>query len=130
MFSLTIKGLWAHKVRYALTGLAVVLGVAFMAGTTVLTDTMEQTFDGVIKSATAGTDVVVRSDAAVEGELGTTRDRVDASIVDLVAAVDGVDTARGSIGGVTQLVEADGSTSATDGFGVTIGANWIDDAQL
>ncbi len=47
MFSLTLKGLWAHKLRYALTGLAVVLGVAFMVGTMVLTDTMEKTFDGV-----------------------------------------------------------------------------------
>ena len=36
MFTLTIKGLWAHKLRYALTSLAIVLGVAFMAGTMVL----------------------------------------------------------------------------------------------
>ena len=42
MFRLTIKGLWAHKLRFALTGLAVVLGVAFMAGTMVLTDTMSR----------------------------------------------------------------------------------------
>ena len=33
MFRLTVKSLWAHKLRFALTGLAVVLGVAFMAGT-------------------------------------------------------------------------------------------------
>ena len=38
MYALTLKGLWAHKLRYALTGLAVVLGVAFMVGTMVLTD--------------------------------------------------------------------------------------------
>ena len=62
MFSLTIKGLWAHKLRYALTGLAVVLGVAFMAGTMVLTDTMGKTFDGVFASANDGTDVIVRRD--------------------------------------------------------------------
>ena len=31
---------------------------------------------------------------------------------------------------MTQLVEADGTTSATDGLGVTIGANWIDDERL
>jgi putative ABC transport system permease protein len=43
MLNLTLKGLWAHKLRYALTGLAVVLGVAFMAGTMVLTDTMQKT---------------------------------------------------------------------------------------
>ena len=68
MLTLTIKGLWAHKLRYALTGLAVVLGVAFMAGTMVLTDTMEKTFDDVFESANAGTDVIVRHAGPIEGE--------------------------------------------------------------
>ena len=36
-----IKGLLAHKLRLALTALSVVLGVAFVAGTFVLTDTLE-----------------------------------------------------------------------------------------
>ena len=45
MFNLTRKGLWAHKVRFALTGLAVILGVAFMAGTMILTATIGKTFD-------------------------------------------------------------------------------------
>ena len=130
MLSLTLKGLWAHKLRYALTGLAVVLGVAFMAGTTVLTDTMEQTFNGVLATANDGTDVVVRREAAIDGDLGIARERVGTSVVDAVAAVDGVDVARGSITGVTQLVDADGTASAAQGFGATIGANWIDDERL
>ena len=130
MFSLTLKGLWAHKLRYALTGLAVVLGVAFMAGTMVLTDTMQKTFNGVFASANDGIDVIVRRDSAIEGELVTTRDRVEAGLVDHVAAVDGVAAATGSIQAVTQLVEADGSTTVADGLGVTMGANWIDDDGL
>ena len=130
MFSLTVKGLWAHKLRYALTGLAVVLGVAFMAGTTVLTDTMEQTFNGVFASANAGTDVIVRHGSAIDGDFTEARDRVDASLVDQVAAVDGVDHAVGAIQGFTQLVHADGDATETDGIGGTIGANWIDDEAL
>jgi putative ABC transport system permease protein len=130
MFTLTLKGLWAHKLRYALTGLAVVLGVAFMVGTLVLTDTMQKTFDGVFESANRGTDVIVRRDAAIDGELVTARDRVDAGVVERVAAVEGVGVARGAIQGPTQLVEADGSTSPTDGLGVAVGANWIDDERL
>jgi putative ABC transport system permease protein len=39
----TIKGLLAHKLRLALTALSVVLGVAFVAGTFVLTDTISST---------------------------------------------------------------------------------------
>ncbi len=130
MFSLTLKGLWAHKLRYALTGLAVVLGVAFMVGTMVLTTTMEKTFDKVFQVANDGTDVIVRRDSAIDGELATTRDRVEADVVDDVAAVDGVEVAHGSVQAMTQLVESDGTTTATEGLGVTTGANWIDDDRL
>ena len=59
MYRLTVKNLWAHKVRFLLTGLAVVLGVAFMAGTMVLTDTMNKTFGDLFSAANRGVDVVV-----------------------------------------------------------------------
>ena len=130
MLSLTLKGLLAHKLRYALTGLAVVLGVAFMAGTMVLTDTMQKTFDDVFETANAGTDVLVRRAAVIDGDFTGARPRVDADVVQQVAAVDGVDTARGSVTGLAQLVHADGEVSATDGLGATIGASWIDDERL
>ena len=130
MLSLTLKGLWAHKLRYALTGLAVVLGVAFMAGTMVLTDTMQKTFDDVFETANAGTDVLVRRAAAIDGDFTGARARVDAPVVDQVRAVDGVDAAMGSVAGLAQLVHADGEVSATDGLGATIGANWLPDERL
>ena len=44
MRNVTIKGLLAHKLRLALTALAIVLGVAFISGTFVLTDTLNNTF--------------------------------------------------------------------------------------
>src|SRR4051812_10254431 len=131
MFKLTVKELWANKVRYGLTSLAIVLGVAFMAGTMVLTDTMQSTLNGVFSSANKGTDVIVRHSAAVEGEFASdTRTRVDAATVDQVAAVKGVGRARGAIEGHTQLVLANGTTTNTDGIGVTVGTNWIEDAKL
>ena len=60
MFRLTIKELLAKKLRLLTTALAVMLGVAFMAGTLVLTDTMNRTFDGLLSDAYAGTDAYVR----------------------------------------------------------------------
>jgi putative ABC transport system permease protein len=129
MYKLTLKGLWARKLRYALTGLAVVLGVAFMAGTMVLTDTMQHTFDRAFAVANEGTDVIVRHDAVVHGEYGDVRDRVPASLVAQVAAVPGVNEARGAIQSPIRLVKADGTTSS-DGLGGTIGANWITDGRL
>ncbi len=47
MWRVTIKGLLAHKLRLALTALAIVLGVTFIAGTFVLTDTLHNTFDNL-----------------------------------------------------------------------------------
>ena len=131
MFTLTMKGLWAHKLRYALTSLAIVLGVAFMAGTMVLTDSMQQAFDRVFTSANRGTAAIVRHEQAIKGEFSSdSRGRVDAAVVDQVAAVAGVARARGAVAGPAQLVRHDGSTTSTDGIGTTTGANWIDDPGL
>src|SRR5688500_11700798 len=108
MLTVTLKGLRAHKLRYLLTGLAVLIGVAFMAGTMILTDTMEKTFNGVISTANEGTDVIVQQEAAIDGDFTDDRGRLDAAVVDQVASVDGVDSAFGSVGGFAQLVLADG----------------------
>jgi putative ABC transport system permease protein len=130
MFNLTRKGLWAHKVRFMLTGLAVVLGVAFMAGTMILTDTMGKTFDGLFATGNTGIDVVVHRTAGIDGQGIDVRERVDASLVDQIGAVPGVDAAAGSIEGFAQLVDADGKAATSDGFGGTIGISWIGDERL
>ena len=59
MLRATLKDLWARKIRLVTTGLAVLLGVAFMAGTLVLTDTIGRTFDDLFADVNAGTDGVV-----------------------------------------------------------------------
>ena len=83
MFNLTRKGLWAHKVRFLLTGLAVILGVSFMAGTMILTDTMGKTFDGLFATSNEGIDVVVHRTTGVDSAGGIdVQERVDASLVD------------------------------------------------
>lgn len=130
MLRLTTKNLWAHKLRLALTGLAVVLGVAFMAGTMVLTDTVSNTFDSMFETANEGIDVVVQQPAAVESDQGEIRERIPAAVVDQIRSTEGVATAAGSVQGFAQLVEADGSVGSPDGIGATVGMNWIDDADL
>ncbi|MFN2505018.1 MAG: ABC transporter permease [Acidimicrobiales bacterium] len=131
MLRLTWKGLWAHKLRFALTGLAVILGVAFMSGTQILTDTMGKTFDGIFEDANQGVDVVVRREAAVESAFeGEVRERVDTATLDRIRAVDGVDAAAGSIEGQAVLVGPDGKAEAATGFGGVIGANWVEDQRL
>ena len=131
MIRLTWRGLWAHKLRFALTGLAIVLGVAFMSGTQVLTDTMGRTFDGVFEDANQNVDVVVRGAAAVESDLeDPIRERVDVRTLQRIRAVDGVDVAAGSIQGQAVLVGPDGAAQGQSAFGGVIGANWVDDERL
>jgi putative ABC transport system permease protein len=130
MLKLTVKGLWSHRLRYALTGLAIVLGVAFMAGTLVLSNTMQKTFDAVFASANKGTDVIVRRDGSIKGDAGVTRDRVDAAAIDHVAAVPGVQAAAGAIESTIQLVKADGTLTTTEGLDTALGTNWIGNTRL
>jgi putative ABC transport system permease protein len=130
MLRLTVKNLWAYKVRLALTGVAVILGVAFMAGTMVLTDTMTKTFDGMFETANAGIDVVVQQPTSVESDDMTVQDRIPAETVDQIRSVEGVEAAAGTIQGFAQLVNADGTASSLDGIGATLGTNWITDEAL
>ena len=54
MLAVTLKGLLAHKFRLVGTALAVMLGVALMAGTLVLTDTIGKTFDDLFADEPTG----------------------------------------------------------------------------
>ena len=131
MFRLTSKGLWAHKLRFALTGLAVVLGVAFLSGTQILTDTMGKTFDGIFEDANEGVDVVVRRAAAVESAFDVdVRERVDAATLNRIRSMAGVGFAAGSIEGQAALVGPDGKAQAGTAFGGVTGANWVEDQRL
>ena len=67
MFSLTLKTIRAKKARFVLTAVAVMLGVAFMAGTLVLTDTIKQTYDDLAGKVYKDTDAVVRSASTRRG---------------------------------------------------------------
>ena len=59
MLRATLKSLLGRKLRLVLSGLAVVLGVMFVAGAFVLTDTLGRSFDQVFTTAFAQTDVAV-----------------------------------------------------------------------
>jgi putative ABC transport system permease protein len=120
MWRATIKGLIAHKLRLALTALAVVLGVAFVAGTLVLTDTLNHTFDQLFAQVTKGIAVTVRA----ESNFGNDRGRVPERLVKTIRAVDGVQRAEGVVQGYAQIVGSDGKAIVTGGA-PTFGVNWV-----
>ena len=111
MFTLTLKSIRANPKRFLLTGVAVVLGVAFMAGTFVLTDTIERSYDDIAVDVYDGTDAVVRSARSTEasGPGGpTSRGTVDVATLDDVRAVTGVATAEPQVVGAAVVVGRDG----------------------
>ena len=127
MWKTTLRSLRAHKVRLVSTALAVVLGVAFMAGTLVLTDTVGRSFDDLLTTANAGVDVAVRGREQVAGDaMSGQRPGLDQDLVAGVAAVDGVAAAEGYVEGYAQIVGSDGEPIGDPGAGApTFGQSWI-----
>src|SRR4051812_1094449 len=133
MFRTTLKGLLAHKLRLLTTALAVTLGVAFMAGTLVFTDTITRTFDNLFANVYKTTDAVVRADKAFSGPAmsGDQRPRIDVSLLDTVKGVNGVASAEGGTEGYARIVDKNGKPLGNPEQGApTIGASWTTDPAL
>jgi putative ABC transport system permease protein len=127
MLRLSIRNLLVSKLRLFLTVAAVTVGVSFVSGTFVLSDTMGKAFDELYAGLTSGTDVVVRSEAAFDADIATTGGQVrpmDESMVDEVRAVPGVALARGAVSGFALILDKDGQPIQPGGaptFGTSIG---------
>jgi putative ABC transport system permease protein len=129
MLSLTVKEMRGHGRRLVGTALAVFLGVAFLAGTLVLGDTLRNNFDNLFADVNAGTDVVVRNTTDLGIEADEPRGLIDRTLVDQVAAVDGVAAAEPQIQGLGQLLGADGD--AVGGGGPPqLAGSWTADEEL
>jgi putative ABC transport system permease protein len=132
VFRIAWRGLLAHKVRLVATVLAVVLGVAFMAGTQVFTDTFSKSFDDIFADVNHGTDAVVRSTQKIERDFGgAQRSRISETVVPQVRTVDGVKAAEGAIQGQIRIIGKDNKPIGDPQNGPpTFGLNWMTDGQL
>ena len=123
MRRLVLRSLLAHKLRLALSGLAVVLGVAFVAGTLTFTDALNRTFTNLLESTAA--DVVVTADGPFEaqGPGMASAALLPESLADDVARLDGVASVAGSVQSEgVYVIGTDGKVVATGGApGVGLG---------
>ena len=132
MLTATLRAMIAHKLRLVLTTASISLGVAFLAGTLVLTDTMGLAFEQLFGKVSAGTDAVVRTHApytASEG-VGTSRAPIDAAVLADISKVDGVRAAEGAVSGYALLTDNDGQAILTSGGAPTVGYNMPADEGL
>jgi putative ABC transport system permease protein len=119
MIAATVQGLWGRKLRTALTALAVVLGVAMVSGTYVLTDTITKAFDGLYEDSYQGTSAVISGKEVVKNA-SSGKATVPESLVKEVRALPGVASAAGAVFDVsgttdlTKLIGRDGEKIGTD----------------
>lgn len=117
MTRVALRGIRAHLGRFVMSVVAVMLGVAFVAGTFALRTMMSSTFDSIVESSTVG-DAYLRgatTTAAPEGQgnLGEVRSQIPLDLVDEVEDVDGVADVIPDITGPIVLVGADGTATST-----------------
>src|ERR671916_2958104 len=97
MVRMAVRGLFARKLRSALTGFAVVIGVAFVAGTFIFTDTINESFKDLFERVSKGVDVNVTAKEVVEGDFGGRILPLPDGTLEKVEAVDGVTAAQGNL---------------------------------
>ncbi|MFO7571485.1 MAG: FtsX-like permease family protein [Gaiellaceae bacterium] len=120
MIKVALRGLAGRKLRAALTGVAIVLGVAMISGTYVLTDTIDRAFTNLFTESYSGTDAVVTGrglDVSVEGERPPDPP-IDASIIDAVSDVPEVALAAGVVSdeASAKILTPEGEPVNTEGF--------------
>src|SRR5262249_754199 len=133
MWKVTRRGLAANKIRFVLTAIAVVLGVAFVSGTLVLTATIQQTFDDLFANIYKTTDAVVRAPEVLGSDFGTgQRPNVPQSLLAKGQGAPGVQEAIGDVQiPSAQVVDKDGNAVGNPGQGApTLGFGYHPNSQL
>jgi putative ABC transport system permease protein len=130
MRKVTLKGLAAHKLRLVLTALAIVLGVTFVSGTFVLTDTLQNTFSTLFSSVYQKIDFQVRGTPQFGSDsANAVRNPISQSLLTTIRAVPGVQAAQGEVEGYAQFVARDGKPIQSGGAG-TLGLEFDPDPQI
>jgi putative ABC transport system permease protein len=119
MIRVALRGLAGRKLRATLTAFAIILGVAMVSGTYVLTDTIDKAFDNIFSETYANTDAVVSgktADISFEGDSADTPP-VDQSVLPQIRALPDVESAAGAVidDTNTKILKKDGDAVNTGG---------------
>ena len=119
MTTVALKGLLGRKLRAALTAIAIVIGVAMVSGTYILTDTIKAAFTTVFTDVYQHTDAVITGKSAIGNNdnngNGPAVPSLPESLLARVSALPGVAAASGSISDEAGLVGRDGKVIARGG---------------
>lgn len=131
MLRITLKGVRGHLLRFLLTVASATLGTALIAGTYVLTDSINATFDKIFDQIADGIDVSVRgAEAGQLGEGVNAREQLPIDLVTTLRGVDGVQRAEPDLQGTAVLVGSDGTAVRNGGAPALAFAYYPEDTTL
>ena len=117
MIGVALKGLLGRKLRAVLTAVSIVLGVAMISGTFVLTDTIKAAFNTVFTQVYKNTDAVITGKSAIGGSAdnGAVPPSLPESLLARVRNLPGVSEAEGGIQDQAELVDHNGKVISHGG---------------
>jgi putative ABC transport system permease protein len=116
MLRVSLRNLLSHKLRVGLTVFAVALGVALMAGTYILTDTINASYSRLVGAAYSGESVVISPSAPLGDNNSAQISSLSDATLAQVSKVPGVAKASGDVIANATLLNADGKSLGTAGF--------------
>jgi putative ABC transport system permease protein len=132
-----LRGLLGRKLRTVLTAIAIILGVATISGTYVLTDSIDNAFHSIFYETRAGSDAVISGKSAFDlsGDSGSTAPSFDESLLPKVRGLSDVAEAEGQVNGEAHLIGKDGKAivyggAPNLGFSIANGASRFNPLQL
>ena len=126
MLRTSVKAMWGHKLRLTLTALSILLGVAFVVGSFVFTDTVQDVFDKLFGDAYAGVDVQVEAEVSDFAQQTASTPSFDERGLEQIASVPGVQVAVPSVTGFAQLLDSEGNLLGTTGPPPKFAFSWVD----
>src|SRR6266480_2525215 len=137
MIRVALKGLLGRKRRTALTAIAIVLGVAMVAGTFMLTDSIDKAFNSIFTDVRQGSNAVISGKTAfdISTDVGASAPTLDDSLLGKVRGLPDVEEAEGSVNGQAQLIGNDGKAIVDGGapnlgFSIANGASRFNPLKL
>jgi putative ABC transport system permease protein len=128
MLSLVLRGFLQRKLRILLTAIAIALGVALMAGTYILTDTINSPFASIFQTANSGHDVVITPTQELGSKVRAQTSPITEALLAQVRSTPGVAQAAGSIFTPATFLDTHGkrlTTGAAPAFvGSTVSARF------
>jgi putative ABC transport system permease protein len=130
MIRVALRGMLGRKLRTSLTAIAIVLGVAMVAGTFMLTDSIDNAFNSIFTDVRKGSNAVISGKTAfdISSDAGATAPTLPDSLLGTVRGLPDVEAAEGSVNGQAQLIGKNGKAivyggAPNLGFSIANGAS-------